>query len=215
MAAKKYGYYLEGNKIALVEKDIAFDNNDGSRDFGPGSQYSQWKSPITDVSDGLELRYTYAPTYVINDADETKAVTTYSESGGNLVLTIASITIAADAWILITGSDRWNGLHQVKNAAGGVTSLTLKTKYNGDLVEDALTVSTDITVMTDESFELDLPIYLQKAVVYFIKAKMFEDMGDLKGREYFYSNFLKQVERHNNGRTTGLRIVAPGGNSII
>ena len=27
MAVKEYGYYLEGNKIAIIERDVAFDND--------------------------------------------------------------------------------------------------------------------------------------------------------------------------------------------
>ena len=61
MAAKKYGYYIEGNTIAIVEKDTSFDNDLTSNDFGPGSQYSQWKSPLADIDDGLEIQYSYAP----------------------------------------------------------------------------------------------------------------------------------------------------------
>ena len=213
--SKQYGYYIEGNKIAIVEKDVSFDNDPNSKDYGPGANLSQYKSPLSDVTDGLQLQYTYAPTYRVNDLDDTIAISAYEESGGLLSLTVASMTAAADQWILITGSDKWNGLHQVNAAISGATTLVLKTKYNGGAVTEASTLSQDVSKLEDESFEIDLPIFLQKALIFYIKAKMFEDVGDLKTREYFHAQFLKQVEKHNNGRTSGLRIIAPGTNSII
>ena len=60
---REYAYYLKGNKISVVEKDTSLDNDTGSRDFGPGSNRSQWKSPLATVTDGIEIEYTYAPTY--------------------------------------------------------------------------------------------------------------------------------------------------------
>ena len=41
-----------------------------------------------------------------------------------------SSLFAADDWILIEGSGRWSGLHQVKSTGGATGILTLKTKCN-------------------------------------------------------------------------------------
>lgn len=68
--------------------------------------------------------------------------------------------------------------------------------------------------MEDETYELDLPIYLQKALIYYIKAKLFEDIGDMKMREFFNREFKRQVEKHNNGRVPGLRMVSTGSSAI-
>ena len=43
--AKEYAYYIEGNKVAIVEKDTTFNNDLTSHDFGPGASNQQWKSP--------------------------------------------------------------------------------------------------------------------------------------------------------------------------
>jgi len=64
---KQYGYYIEGNKIAIVEKDTSLDNDTTSHDFGPGSNRSQWKSPLSSISQGLEILYSYANSSGIND----------------------------------------------------------------------------------------------------------------------------------------------------
>ena len=53
-SVKEYGYYIRGNEVAIVEKDTAFDNNPNSRDYGPGANRTQRKSPKSTVSSGIE-----------------------------------------------------------------------------------------------------------------------------------------------------------------
>lgn len=43
---REYGYYIKGNKLAVVERDTSFDNDVNSKDYGPGSDRAQWKSPL-------------------------------------------------------------------------------------------------------------------------------------------------------------------------
>jgi len=59
-----------------------------------------------------------------------------------------------------------------------------------------------------------LPLYLQKALVYYVKAKIAEDNGELKFREYAMREFKKMIEKHENTRISGLRIISPGSHSI-
>ena len=132
-AVREYGYYIKGNKLSIVEKDTTFDNDPNSRDYGPGSDRSQWKSPKESVSSGIEIEYS-----------------------------------------LVEGIDN----------------------------------------IQDEDYELDLPLYLQKALIYYMKAKSFEDVLDFEKSEYFMSKFRKQVEILNNSKVSGVRIVAPGPFSI-
>ena len=61
---KEYGYYIVGNKIGIVEKDVNFDNDPNNKDYGPGVERNAWKSPLSSVTDGLKLEYTYNPTYL-------------------------------------------------------------------------------------------------------------------------------------------------------
>ena len=213
-ASKQYAYYLDGNKVAVIEKDVSFDNNVTNKDFGPGATKHRWESPITTVTDGIEIKYSYSPTYRVNDLDDTIAISAYTESNGLLSLTVASMSASEDQWILITGSDKWNGLHQVNTAISGATTLILKTKYNGDSVTEASTLSQDVSVLEDESFEFDLPNYLQKALVYYVKAKMAEDAGQLDVRQFALREFQKMIEKYETSRISGLRIMTPGAHAI-
>ena len=58
--SKQYAYYLEGNKLAIVEKDVSFDNDVDSKDYGPGASKQRWESPQSSVTDGLEIKYVYS-----------------------------------------------------------------------------------------------------------------------------------------------------------
>ena len=131
-AEKQYAYYIEGNRIALVEKDVQFNNNVDSKEYGPGVARQQWKSPTTTITDGLELKYTNA-----------------------------------------TGDD-----------------------------------------LQDESSVIDLPSYLCKGLVYYVKAKIAEDKGELDAKEYFMREFRKILEKHESSKIRGPRIQSPGSHAI-
>ena len=105
-------------------------------------------------------------------------------------------------YVAITGSDKWNGIHKVTTFH--VSYWITDTKYNGAAVtETPGAVYTDVTKMEDESFELDLPRYLQNAVVYYLKAKIMEDAGDFEKMLLFQREFKRQVEKHSGSRKKG------------
>ena len=223
MASKRdYGYYIKGNKIAIIERGIGsgvcslsgysnqttceaaggtWTENAVSRDDG------EWMSPIATVADGLEIQYAYSPEYRINDASDTIAATAYNESGGNLWFTVSSMSATAGDWILIRNSERWNGLHQVKDSISGAVAITFNTKYNGGAVTEASTLYQDISVLEDESSEIDLPRYQTNAITYYLKAKMAEDMGEMEQREFFMREFKRQLEKSTSALKRGPYII--------
>ncbi|MAK31677.1 hypothetical protein [Acinetobacter sp.] len=207
---REYAYYIKGEELALVEREVNFDNDPDSRTYGPGVDRGEWKSPLADATDGLKIQYTYNPEYWINDASDVVASTAYTEAGGLLALSVGTMSIDAGEWVVITGSDRWNGLHQVNTSVSSGTSLTLNTKYNGEAVTESSTVLVDINVLEDDDDELDIPVYLEDAVIYYIKAKLQEDVGNIEMREYFMKLFNKNLEKHANSRQWGARILSSG-----
>tara|TARA_R100001163_G_C5068358_1_gene208478 strand:- start:8382 stop:9368 length:987 start_codon:yes stop_codon:yes gene_type:complete len=324
--SKEYAYYLEGNQVAIVEKDVNFDNNVSNKEYGPGVARQQWKSPQTSITDGLEVKYTYSPTYRVsgNTTIESSSVSAnvqrfvgWGSDGEYLIFfcpeditTTMSLSLNTDNYVYVTGSQRWNGLHKLTSAAGNI--LTTATKYsrflaqitgnfgtdekfladaghhkdeiaqwkslrngrktyawlkdnansadddalyeitfsdtlgeidfvnkigidiNGEYTETAasltastsdaasfydatyeqITIYVDTEVMQDESFELDLPIYLQKALVYYVRAKMAEDQGNLDLREFAMREFKKMVEKYESSRISGIRIMSSGSHAI-
>ena len=172
MASKKYAYYNKGNKIALVEQSNSTSSGklavahctigghstkDTCEAAGgqwiPGSSGSlesvgEYLSPVESVDEGLEIEYTYSPTYTLN-TDSTVQVNKFYINGWttlNGYLTfirnhnsgVANWTaapysvVADDEYIQVNNSARWNGLHKVKTAyANGL--LKTYTKVNVEL----------------------------------------------------------------------------------
>ena len=200
MALKNYAYYLRGSQIALVQEDYTND--------------SKWKSPIATVADGLEIEYAYSPRYRINQAATTVACDRYTNSNGLLKIVDAGngLPTSGVTHIVIDGSEKWNGLHTVNTLNAGYT--ILETKYNGGSVTEAFTVYTDVDVLNDESDEIDLPEYLAKALIYYVKAKIAEDERDMGAKDLLMKEFYAIIEKHESSKIWGARMIAPGPNAI-
>jgi hypothetical protein len=201
---RQYAYYIKGNKIALIQIEDTVSTSAG--DFN--SEYGMYKSPFETIADGLEIQYAYTPTYRINDIeDKSTALTGYDESSGLLKFTGSGLsTDAAITYIVIKGSERWNGLHEINTL--NANYWIVETKYNGAAVtESGITAYTDISVLQDESFELDISRYQANALVYYLKAKLAEDGGDMEMREFFMREFKRQLEKSTSALKRGPYIV--------
>ncbi|QDP50674.1 MAG: hypothetical protein Unbinned1966contig1000_49 [Prokaryotic dsDNA virus sp.] len=230
---RKYGYYIKGNKIAIVEKDTAFDNDANSRDYGPGSNRSQWKSATDSIADGIEIQYVYSPEYFIESTNLVDvSITQYKSTDGYLKIAdnsssyinyATAYSLAADNYIVLKNAGKFNGLHKIKslsNNTGTNNVITLYTKYSGNSTlwtnfEKTVSLYYAVDVLNDEDDNINLSNYLSKALVYYVKAKISEDMMNLEAKEYFMAQFNKMVEKYNNTRVAGARIIASGSNAII
>jgi len=301
--------------------------------------YNKFVSPKTSVSDGLEIEYTYSPEYTLGPSPSTPQQNQFYLNGWTVIDgyltflrshegTVANWdtspynTVGDDEYIVIGGSNRWNGLHKIQQAysygvlktytkvnqsvplvtgssnidilaesdnksnihandssniwlsgifntgdyifirasgtthnngfwevsdtdSGGTESAsgiyvtnryfcydgdsTLSTEGIDTTTDTGLTsdesvviyrayrdfcyLLSDVTVMQDESFDVDITNYQAKAVVYYIKAKVAEEQMDLKSREYFMREFKRQLEKNSGARKRGPNIVQ--GNNIM
>jgi len=220
MASRRfYAYYIRGSQLALVEHD----NISGSGqtlgqpsldDIGPSGALS-WKSPVKSITDGIEIEYAYSPRYRINDTSVTVAADSYDEDGTGLLKIIDAgngLPTSGVTYIVISGSEKWNGLHKVQTLNAGYT--ILETKYNGASVTEAFTVYTDVSAIEDETDTIDLPEYLAKALVYYVKAKVAEDQGDIEQKDYNIREFRRILEKHESSKIRGPRVMIPGGHGI-
>jgi hypothetical protein len=215
-SAKEYGYFIKGNKLALIEKDTALDNDVNSRDYGPDVTNVRFKSPQSSVTDGIELEYIYSPKYHINStatADKETA-TSYETASGFLRFNGTSFSTENTVdYIVIRGSNKWDGLHKVTGL--NTAHYTLATKFNGSTtVTDTPTIYTDVDVLNDEADELPLSEYLSKAVVYYLKAKTAEDQGNFQLRDVMMKEFYRIVEKSDNAKIHTIRKVAPSSAAI-
>ena len=213
MAAKKfYGYYLRGSQIALIEEDI---DDDG-----------RWKSPVSAVADGLEIEYAYSPRYFIDETeDKNTAIDTYVSTGGLLKIidqgdddySASPESLSDGSYIVLKKAGRFNGLHKVKAAGAGY--ITLYTKFSGSATvqasfEETIDLYYNVDVLNDEFDTIDIPEYLAKALVYYVKAKIMEDTMQIEQKEYFMAEFRGLLEEYESSRIWGPRIVQSGQNAI-
>jgi len=219
MASRRfYAYYIRGSQLALVEHDSVSGSGQtlgqpSLDDIGPSGGL-QWKSPVASITDGLEIEYAYSPRYRINDIeDKSTAITGYDESSGLLKFTGSGLsTDAAIKHIVISGSEKWNGLHKINTL--NANYWIVETKYNGAVVTESVTAYTDINVLEDESDTIDLPEYLAKGLVYYVKAKIAEDQGEIEQKEYNMREFRRILEKHESSKIRGPRMMIPGGHGI-
>ena len=221
MAVRQYGYYIKGNQVAIVEKDTQFDNDVNSKDYGPGSDRSQWKSPLATVADGLEIQYVYSPNYFIESTDtSTQTVSGWDQDNdGNFRLRASGSTdwtsspnLSSVTYIVLQNAGRFNGLHKISSVTNNriVTTTKVSASTSETLFEETVTLYYDVNALDDESDTIDLPNYLSKALVYYVTAKVAEDMMNLEAKEYFMKEFRKMVEKYNNTRVAGPRMQSSG-----
>jgi hypothetical protein len=68
--------------------------------------------------------------------------------------------------------------------------------------------------IVDETDTIDLPEYLAKGLVYYVKAKVAEDQGDIEQKEYFMREFRRILEKHESSKVRGPRVMIPGTHGI-
>ena len=90
----------------------------------------------------------------------------------------------------------------------------VETKYNGAAVTESVTAYTDINPLEDETDTIDLPEYLAKGLVYYVKAKVAEDQGDIEQKEYNMREFRRILEKHESSKIWGARQLAVGPHGI-
>jgi len=220
--SKEYAYYMKGNKVAIVQKDYTlegglnyiYDPDVGGLGLGTGN--GLWKSPKETIADGLELQYVYSPTYLIESTDV--STTTISgwdqDNDGYFRLRASGSTdwtsspnLSSVSYIVLKNAGRWNGLHKVSSVTNNriVTATKTSASTSETLFEETVTLYYDVSVMQDESFELDVTRYQANAVVYYVKAKYAEDKGEMEMKEYFMREFRRMVEKHESSKIIGPR----------
>ena len=212
---KSYAYYIKGNKLALVQRNSSDSN-------ATGEDYHDFKSPTEAVTDGLEIQYSYAPWFEYNDdtlkkLTDASGVEVYIDSSivssvNLLTLTIEAAnetaTYVAGNYVFITGIGKWEGLHKIKSSSFSTdTTVVFETRVNGDIakINTSGSVFYEVNALEDEDSEIQLSSFLTKAAVYYVKAKLAEDAGQLDLKEYFMKEYRKLLDRHEDSRVSGMR----------
>jgi len=214
MATKRfYGYYVKGSKLYLAERD---------------DTTGEWKSPADSITNGLRIEYSYSPKYFITSTNDIHTtITNYksASSGGYLKIKGGSVnydtTLDVDDYIVLRNAGRFNGLHKItafEDADATNDSIVLNTKYSGSsswsAFEDTVTMYYSVNVLNDEGDSIDLPSYLEKSVVDYLKARFAEDIGEFEMKEYFMREFRRKVEKAKQSSIDTPRRVSAGIHAI-
>ena len=135
---------------------------------------------------------------------------------------LGGYNIADGSYIVLRGAGKFNGLHKTitKDAHNGGTNnkIKLETKYSGSTsllsMDSIASLYYNIDILNDENDEIDLPIYLTKALVLYVKAKIAEDSMNIEVKEYLMKEFRKMLEKHESGKIWGARQLMPGTGAI-
>ena len=142
------------------------------------------------------------------------------------VSSVANSTINAQADELYLGGryiarndDKENDAAFIVNKGDSLDNFLTET-LNTDIVwykviyEPDTRITGDINVLNDESDTIDLPPYLSKALVYYVKGKFAEDGRDIEGKEYYMREFRKMVEKHQSSLVKTGRFISSGAHAI-
>ena len=176
---RKYAYYIKGNSLAIIQREDTVATSAG--EFN--DEYGMYKSPMETIADGLEIQYTYSPTFNLQSTgtegtdfhrfigwgSDGANLLLFPFSGASSVVNLSSLFSAND-WIYIGGSGRWSGLHQVKSTGGTTGILTLKTKCN--LSPSKITVT--------GTFEADDETFIGDSSNHIVDIETFKDVINSK-----------------------------------
>tara|TARA_R110000765_G_scaffold358123_1_gene448372 strand:+ start:41 stop:706 length:666 start_codon:yes stop_codon:yes gene_type:complete len=218
-SSKYYAYYIRGRQLAIVQHDYTLGSGQTLSQPGLNSVGARgdvlWKSPTEAITDGIEIEYAYSPRYRIESiaAADKETASSYETASGYLRFNGTGFSTESTVdYIVVSGSERWNGLHKVTGL--NTAHYTTATKYSGNNVTETPTIYTNIDALNDESDTIDLPEYLTKALVYYVKAKLSEDRGEIEQKEYNMREFKRLLERNENAKVWGARRIGTGETAI-
>jgi len=229
-SSKYYAYYIRGRQVAIVQHDYTLGSGQTLSQPGLNAVGARgdvlWKSPTEAITDGIEIEYAYSPRYFINETeDKDTAIDTYVSTGGLLKIidqgdndySASPESLSDGSHIVLKKAGRFNGLHKVK--AAGTGYITLYTKFSGSATvqksfEETIDLYYNVDVLNDEADEIDLPEYLAKALVYYVKAKLAEDRGELEQKEYNMREFKRLLEKNESSKIWGARRIGTGETAI-
>jgi hypothetical protein len=241
MASRRfYAYYIRGSQIAIVEEGLGsgvcslsgYSNQTTCEAAGGtwtenafSSDDGVYRSPVATIADGLEIEYAYSPRYLIESTDvSTTTVSGWDQDNdGNFRLRASGSTnwtsspnLSSVTYIVLRNAGRWNGLHKVSSVTNNriVTTTKVSASTSETLFEETVTLYYDINALEDESDTIDLPEYLAKGLVYYVKAKIAEDQGDIEQKNYNMKEFRRILEKHESSKIRGPRMMIPGGHGI-
>jgi hypothetical protein len=226
----------------MINKRYAYYLGDGERRFQLyewKEENGRYESPSANTADAVRIRYTRIPLeYGSTTSGVTETASTavdLDESGTYANRTIIRLTTSGDPttdwvannYVKITGGDsnKFNGIWKIVHSTtsgGNYVHIDLPAEdIIGDLKGAEAIASISILnlekpwMLTDEDSYINLAEYLAKGLVYYVKARLAEDRGEIELKEYFLKEFNRIVRKWEDSRIgKGIRQVSSGFHAI-
>lgn len=239
--SREYAYYFKGKKIVIVEKDY---NNSTSLSYGKfkspnkhiedGLQIEYVYKPFAVLEDPTRWHLIKE----INDYASGQDVNSEGSDYANMIeVAIKDLhTDVTDDYnlgdhVYLRHTSYNQGLYQVRDKdylatytrvllrkiADVNTPLELKDINQASVSSDdqwPMLIYPNVKRIGDPNTDLPYDDYLCTALVYYVKARLAEDMGNIEGKEYFMREFLKRISINENAKVAGLRLISPGIHAI-
>ena len=242
--SSEYAYYIQGENLCLVERDYQSNTGLTSPSSVPAVDipisHAKWTSPLATVFQGLRIRYTYAPVFRKIYSHKNTGLTHMQriEATGYLAVSdlVAPYTnyntdFDVGDYIWLDNIRDYTGIHKIsaiEDYLGGTNNQIITETISSTLKEgfstSPITINSGdvnnctvmkVLMMEDESFELDLHNSVANALVYYVKARFAEDIGELELSEILMRKFRKQIEKYESAKVPGPRRIMPVTGSII
>jgi hypothetical protein len=143
-----------------------------------------------------------------------------SESGDNGGLyTGITITESSSTWNF-SSATRYEMESATKTGETAQTSLTFETdSTNVIYLREAFRDSGayligDVDTLNDEADEVPVNDYLSNAIVYYLKARLAEDMLQIDVKEYFMKEFYRILDKYDSSRIHTIRMIQAPANGV-
>ena len=203
-----FAYRIKGRKIELLSQDLSgtYVTPSGNDAKTQGLMFQ-----VTERADFKTQKVSTA-TAAINASGMTpETYTGITCTGGNGSGCIISVVVTANA--LTSFEVTSPGIDYIK---GDVLdfSVSLAAASSGTVTTATLTIDTTadhiISDGIDEGHDIDVPEYLAKALVYYLRGRFAEDAGEIDQKEYNFHQFEKMIDTHEDNKTHGLAGVVVG-----
>ena len=199
-----FAYKVKGRQIELFAQDVVgYHVTPTSTD----AKVNGLKFEVTQRADITTQKVSTATASLNASGMGANTYTNLTCTGGSGFGCKITAIVTADA---LTSFEITDGGKDYK--AGDVLNFasSLATASSGTVTTFTLTVDTTAnrTLTSDDNIDeghnIDLPDYLAKALVYYVKGRLAEDRGDIDQKEYNFHQFEKMIDTYEETKTHGL-----------
>ena len=185
-----FAWYNDDNRIAILEQQLSTDSTENTTE-----KYDTFQG-----------------------SGSNGTITAFTDSGSNTIATSPSHGLLTDDSITIAGSTNFNGTVKITRiddnsfsfADGDTPATDENGTWSSDNVINGLRITyhskyEEVTAITNDLYtNVGLDSALHMSVVCYVKARLFEDMGDFQKAQYFRVMYDRSVKKHRS-RRSGVR----------